>query len=84
MGLQNLKITPLSLLIAICITYALYILVGDAQQNGKITSLLIVAALLFISDLIFRRLISKKTWLWAIEFTFIFLTAIILLIFKIG
>ncbi|HEX7367841.1 MAG TPA: hypothetical protein VF273_12125 [Pelobium sp.] len=88
MNWQNLKITPISLVIALCFTYALYVLLGlEAETIGiskgvKVAYTLALALILFLTDLLFRRFILDKKWIWMIEGSFIALIVVMMIIFQ--
>ena len=85
---SRLKFTPLTLVIAICITYALAMFLGlvryDVGLNPTAQGIytLVLAAVFFISDLIFRKILNNAKWIWLIETAFIILTVAMILIFK--
>ena len=90
MGWRNLKITPLNLAIALCFTYILYLLLGlETETVGinkwtKIAYTLALALILFLTDLLFRRFIESKKWIWLIQGSFILLIVVMMIIFKKG
>lgn len=90
MNWPNLKITPISLVIALCFTYTLYVLLGlEAETIGiskgvKIAYTLALAVILFLTDLLFRRFIEEKKWIWLIEGSFILIIVVMMIIFQKG
>ena len=90
MNLKGLKITPLSLIVALCFTYVLYLLLGFEIEtigisNGtKIAYTLALALILFFTDLLFRKFIESKKWIWLIEGSFILIIVVMMIIFKKG
>ncbi|TAH04160.1 MAG: hypothetical protein EAZ15_01380 [Sphingobacteriales bacterium] len=85
--LKNIKLTPLSVVIATCITYAFFCLLGY-QKNIAISNMagfaysLSLAFILFITDLLFRKFIPNKKQLWIIETAFILLILTLIIIFN--
>lgn len=85
--LKNIRITPLSLMIASCITYSFYCLLGY-QKNVVISNIagfgysLTLAFVLFIADLLFRKFIPNKKQLWLTQASFIFLITTLIIILK--
>lgn len=90
MNWRNLKITPINLVIAFCFTYVLYVFLGletDSVEIGKGTKIAYTLALvliLFLTDVIFRRFIENKKWIWLIEGSFILIIVVMMIIFKKG
>jgi len=88
MSLSRIKITPLSIVTAICIFYAGLFLMEDTRSfivsDYYIRALytLILAIVLFITDVVFRRIVPNTRWIWLIQTSFIVLIAIMILIFK--
>ncbi|MFC5282868.1 hypothetical protein [Pedobacter alpinus] len=88
MNWNKLKITPLTLVIAFCFTYVLYCLLGfevsspEISNFSKIGYTLALALVLFFTDILFRRFIESKKWIWLIQGSFILLIVIMMLIFK--
>lgn len=86
--MKNLKITPLTIVIAICITYAMYLLAGIETQSETINSYLkafytlILAIVLFLTDMLFRKFIEDRKWLWLIQGSFIILIILMIIIFQ--
>jgi hypothetical protein len=85
--LRNIRLTPLTFIIAGSITYAFYCLLGF--EKSVIISIyasfgysIALAMILFIADLIFRKLIIPKKQLWIIESSFILLIFTLIIIFK--
>lgn len=85
--LKNIKLTPFSLIIAACITYAFYCLLGY-QKSVVLNNVagfgysIALAFILFITDLLFRKFIPNKKQLWIIETSFIVLILTLIIIFK--
>nr|WP_294895990.1 hypothetical protein [uncultured Pedobacter sp.] len=90
MNWRNLKITPISLVIALCFTYVFYILLGlESETIGigkdvKIVYTLALTLILFLTDLLFRRFIESKKWIWLIEGSFILIIVVMMIIFQKG
>lgn len=88
MNFKGLKITPLNLVIAICFTYILYLLLGFGAQTAgisdivKIVYTLILALVLFFTDMLFRRFIESKKWIWLIQGSFILIIVVMMIIFQ--
>ncbi len=87
--MKNLKFTPLTLVVACCMTYACYMLLGfDASKNAgigvnsKVFFTLLLAVILWLTDLLFRRFVLGKRWLWLIQGSFIILITLMILIFQ--
>lgn len=87
--MKNLKFTPLTLVVACCITYACYMLLGfDTPKsagvgiNSKVFFTLLLAVILWLTDLLFRRFVLDKRWLWLIQGSFIILIILMILIFQ--
>lgn len=76
--------------IALCITYAIYLLLGLSGETlgigkgTKIAYTLVLALILFLTDLLFRRFIESKKWIWLIQGSFILLIVVMMIIFKKG
>jgi|GEM_PF-1917269 len=86
---SKLKFTPLSIVIAICFTYALSLLLGlvSTDETGisastKAIFTFILAIILFLADLLFRRFIENTKWLWLIQGSFIIIIIVLILIFQ--
>lgn len=90
MNWRNLKVTPISLVIALCFTYILYILLGLAYETigigkgVKIAYTLALALILFFTDILFRKFIESKKWIWLIEGSFILIIVVMMIIFQKG
>ncbi len=88
MNWDKLKITPLNLVIALCFTYIFYCLLGfenwspEISNFSKIGYTLALAVILFFTDILFRRIIENKKWIWLIQGSFILLIMVMILIFK--
>lgn len=88
MTLKNIKITPLNLMVALCFTYAMYCLLGyeKATSGVSITSkvfyTLVLALVLFLTDIIFRRFVDNNKWIWLIQGSFILLITVMMFIFQ--
>jgi hypothetical protein len=87
--MKNLKFTPLTLVIACCVTYACYLLLGFGGAkntgvgiNSKVFFTLLLAIILWFTDLLFRRFVLDKRWLWLIQGSFIILITLMILIFQ--
>lgn len=90
MNWRNLKITPISLVIALCFTYVLYVSLGlENETIGigkgiKIGYTLALALILFFTDLLFRKFVESKKWIWLIEGSFILIIVVMMIIFQKG
>lgn len=88
MSFKNLKITPLTLVISICFTYAIYCLLGyedwkpEINNYAKIGYTLALAFILFFTDILFRRFIESKKWIWLIQGSFILIIVVMMIIFQ--
>jgi hypothetical protein len=89
MSVVKLKFTPLSIVIAVCFTYALCLLLGlvvtdetGISASTKAIFTFILAIILFLADLLFRRFIENTKWLWLIQGAFILIIIILILIFQ--
>ena len=85
--LKNIRLTPITFIIAGCVTYAFYCLLGFEKNVtvGNYASFgysMALAVILFITDLIFRKFILPKKQLWIIEISFILLIFTLIIIFK--
>jgi hypothetical protein len=84
--MAKVKLTPLNIVVAICLTYAVYCLLGlDTSNAGigvtaKVLYTLALALILFLTDILFRRFIENTKWLWLIEGSFVLLIAIMMII----
>lgn len=86
---SKLKFTPLSIVIAICFTYALCLFLGiivpketGISASTKAIFTIILALILFLTDLLFRRFIENTKWIWLIQGSFILIIIILILIFQ--
>ncbi|HET8828896.1 MAG TPA: hypothetical protein VFM79_06125 [Pelobium sp.] len=90
MNWPSLKITPISLVIALCFTYVLYVSLGlESETIGigkgvKISYTLALALILFFTDLLFRKFVESKKWIWLIEGSFILIIVVMMIIFQKG
>lgn len=88
MTLKNIKITPLNLMVAMCFTYAMYCLLGfekatsGVSTTSKVLYTLVLALVLFLTDIIFRRFVESNKWIWLIQGAFILLITIMMIIFQ--
>lgn len=88
MSLSRIKITPLTIVTAICIFYAGLFVLEDKESSiasdhyRRALYTLILAVVLFITDIVFRRIVSNTKWIWFIQVSFIALIAVMILIFK--
>ncbi len=88
MNWAKIKLSPLNIVVALCLTYALYWLLGleksgDGISRGtKVVYTLILALTLFFADILFRRFIADTKWLWMIEGSFVLLIIIMMIIFQ--
>lgn len=88
MDWSKIKITPLNLIVALCFVYAFYCLLGyEKTINGfanttKVIYTLLLALILSITDILFRRFIDNTKWIWLIQGSFILLITILMIIFQ--
>lgn len=88
MLLKNIKITPLNLMVALCFIYAVYCLLGFEKETSGVTNVskviytLVLALVLFLTDIIFRRFIDNTKWIWLIQGSFILLITVMMIIFQ--
>jgi hypothetical protein len=88
MNKLSVKITPLNLVVAVCITYAIYCLLGfDTNKSGvsntiKVLYTLALALILFLTDILFRRFVESAKWIWLIQGSFIILIIVMMIIFQ--
>ena len=88
MNQLRIKITPLNLVVAVCITYAIYCLLGfDTSESGisntvKVLYTLALAFILFLTDILFRRFVESAKWIWLIQGSFIILIIVMMIIFQ--
>jgi hypothetical protein len=86
--MSKIKFTPLNIVVALCLTYAIYCLLGLDKSNAgiSITSKLLytlaLTLILFLTDILFRRFIENTKWIWLIEGSFVLLIAIMMIIFQ--
>jgi hypothetical protein len=84
--MAKIKLTPLNIVVAICLTYAVYCLLGldttiaGISATAKVLYTLALTLILFLTDILFRRFIENTKWLWLIEGSFVLLIAIMILI----
>ncbi len=90
MNFNGLKITPLNLVIALCFTYVLYLLLGFGTETAgisksvKIGYTVALGLVLFFTDILFRRFIESKKWIWLIQGSFILIIIVMMIIFQKG
>lgn len=88
MTLRNIKITPLNLMVALCFTYAIYCLLGFEKATSGVSNIskviytLVLALVLFLTDIIFRRFVDNTKWIWLIQGSFILLITVMMIIFQ--
>ncbi len=89
MSFSNIRITPLTIVLSLCIFYIGYILLGAEASNSvemsasiKALYTFILVITLFVTDVIFRRFVYSMKWLWLIQSTFIILIIVLILIFQ--
>ena len=88
MDWSKIKITPLNLMVALCFVYAFYCLSGYEKtisgfaNTTKAIYTLLLALILSITDIIFRRFIDNTKWIWLIQGSFILLIIILMIIFQ--
>lgn len=89
MNFTGIKITPLSIVLSVCVFYIGYLLLGFSQPAAGEVSLTvkalytaILAIVLFFTDIVFRRFVLDMKWIWLIQTSFIVLIIIMILIFQ--
>jgi len=88
MNWSKVKITPLNLVVALCFIYAMYCLLGFEKSTSGVSNIskviytLVLALVLFLTDIIFRRFIDNNKWIWLIQGSFILLITIMMIIFQ--
>ncbi len=77
--MPKIKLTPLNIVVALCLAYALYCLLDlDTGNTGisttaKVGYTLALTLILFLTDILFRRFIKDTKWLWLIQGSFVLL-----------
>lgn len=80
---MNLKLTPLNIFTSVCLVSAVYLLLFPATARfiGTI-SLLLLAVVCFISDILFRRYIKQPSRIWIVQLAFIIFAAVLVVLIK--
>lgn len=90
---MKVKLTPLNIISAVCITVAAVLLFEKRQpvhahvidlQPILIGFSLVIAVVAFISDQIFRKFIPELKKIWIIECTVILFTVLLFVIIKVS
>jgi hypothetical protein len=86
--MAKIKLTPLNIVVAVCLTYTVYCLLGlDTTNSGisvtsKVLYTLALTLILFLTDVLFRRFIESNKWLWLVQGSFVLLILILTIIFQ--
>lgn len=84
--MPKIKLTPLNIVISLCLVYALYCLLGLDSGNATISTTakagytFALTLILFLTDILFRRFIKDTKWLWLIEGSFVLLIIVMMII----
>ncbi|MBK0381895.1 hypothetical protein I5M32_02895 [Pedobacter sp. SD-b] len=82
----KIKLTPLNIVVALCLAYSFYCLLGLDKGNtaisitAKVGYSLALTLILFLTDILFRRFITSTKWLWLIEGSFVLLIVTMMII----
>lgn len=82
---MNLRLTPLNIVSSVLLVSIAYLLIFPDANGWRLlgaASLFSIAALTFITDILFRRLLKDLKRIWIIESVFIIFVAILILIIK--
>lgn len=82
---MKLRITPLNILTSIIVVSIIYLLIYRDAEGWRVlgsVSLILLAILCFVTDLIFRRFLKDLKRIWIIEIVFIIFAAVLMLIVK--
>ena len=82
---MNLRLTPLNVVSSVLLVSIAYLLI-DADESGwrelGAIPLLVMFALCFISDLVFRRLIPDIKRIWLFELLFLIFVALLMVLIR--
>jgi lysylphosphatidylglycerol synthetase-like protein (DUF2156 family) len=79
------RLTPLNILTSITLVSIAYLLLNRDGEGWRVlgtVSLFVLAALSFITDLIFRKFIKDLKRIWIIEVVFIIFAAVVMMIIQ--
>jgi hypothetical protein len=88
MKFSELKLTPLTIIIALCVMYGFYLILGLDEMKTGVNPIIkglfsfLVAVILFLTDILFRRFVENRKWLWLIQGSFIILIIFMMIIFQ--
>jgi F0F1-type ATP synthase membrane subunit a len=86
--MPKIKLTPLNIVVSLCLAYAVYCLLGLDSGNlaisttAKVGYTLALTLILFLTDILFRRFIKGIKWLWLIQGSFVLLIIVMMIIAK--
>jgi len=84
--MPKIKLTPLNIVVSLCLAYSFYCLLGlDSANKGisttaKVGYSLALTLILFLTDILFRRFIKDTKWLWLIQGSFVLLIIVMMII----
>jgi lysylphosphatidylglycerol synthetase-like protein (DUF2156 family) len=79
------RLTPLNILTSIILVSAVYLLFNQDTEGWRVlgtVSLFALAALSFITDLIFRKFLKDLKRIWIIEVVFIIFAAVVMILIQ--
>lgn len=82
---MKLRLTPLNMLTSALLVSVVYLLVFRDSEGWRVLgsiSLVVLAALSFFTDLIFRRFIKDIKRIWIIELLFIIFAAVLMVLLQ--
>ncbi|MGV3507700.1 MAG: hypothetical protein ACO1N7_00320 [Sphingobacteriaceae bacterium] len=80
---MKLRLTPLNILTSIILVSIVYLLIYQDTEGWRVlgtVSLIVIAILCFITDLIFRRFVKDLKRIWIIELVFIIFAAVLMVL----
>lgn len=80
---MKLRLTPLNILTSIILVSIAYLLIYQDAEGWRVlgtVSLIVIAILCFITDLIFRRFVKDLKRIWIIELVFIIFAAVLMVL----
>ena len=80
---MKLRLTPLNILTSIILVSIAYLLIYQDAEGWRLlgtVSLIVIAILCFITDLIFRRFVKDLKRIWIIELVFIIFAAVLMVL----
>ena len=80
---MKLRLTPLNILTSIILVSIAYLLIYQDTEGWRVlgtVSLIVIAILCFITDLIFRRFVKDLKRIWIIELVFIIFAAVLMVL----